>query len=262
MSMEEPSPLESPEEALSISEDLIPIRLAKRAGTTTLSFDGLLSPPLQLHEDLKEGCGGQLWPAGMVLAKYLLREGLLEESIRGRTVLALALGLQQNPSPIATPPILISDLDILLPLQAHNIALNSLSSDSIISIELPWGSEVPSSLPASHRHPDTLLAADCVYFEPAFPLLQETMLLLMTEETICWFCHKKRRKADMRFILEMKKKFVVREIKTLEVFGNNGIFLYEVKKKKLPEERKSGAAEVRVRNVPSNGAESKPKITS
>ena len=139
--------------------------------------------------------------------------------------LALALGLQQNPSPIATPPILISDLDILLPLQAHNIALNSLSSDSIISIELPWGSEVPSSLPASHRHPDTLLAADCVYFEPAFPLLQETMLLLMTEETICWFCHKKRRKADMRFILEMKKKFVVREIKTLEVFGNNGIFL-------------------------------------
>jgi hypothetical protein len=27
---------------------------------------------LLLKEDLKDGCGGQLWPAGMALAKYLL----------------------------------------------------------------------------------------------------------------------------------------------------------------------------------------------
>lgn len=57
-----------------ISEDLVDVRPPKPAGTTDLDFDGLLSTPLRLHEDLKTGCGGQLWPAGMVLTKYLLRE--------------------------------------------------------------------------------------------------------------------------------------------------------------------------------------------
>ncbi len=60
-------------EPFAVSEDLVALRIHKVAGTTTLDFDGLLHPPLKLHEDLAGGCGGQLWPAGMVLAKYLLR---------------------------------------------------------------------------------------------------------------------------------------------------------------------------------------------
>lgn len=57
-----------------ISESLVPARELKAAGITSVSFDGLLQEPLLLKEDLKDGCGGQLWPAGMVLAKYMLRE--------------------------------------------------------------------------------------------------------------------------------------------------------------------------------------------
>ncbi len=38
-----------------------------------MDFSGLLGEPVKLHEDLKAGCGGQLWPAGMVLAKHMLR---------------------------------------------------------------------------------------------------------------------------------------------------------------------------------------------
>lgn len=60
-----------------ISEDLVDLRPPKPAGTTELDFDGLLPSQLKLHEDLKEGCGGQLWPAGMVLTKYLLRNSQL-----------------------------------------------------------------------------------------------------------------------------------------------------------------------------------------
>ena len=56
-----------------VSEDLVPSRTPKAAGILTLAFDGLLDPPLRLHEDLKDGNGGQAWPAGMVLAKYLLK---------------------------------------------------------------------------------------------------------------------------------------------------------------------------------------------
>jgi hypothetical protein len=58
---------------LKISEDLVPPAGIKRAGISEVDFDGLLQTPLKLHEDLKNGCGGQLWPAGMVLSKYLLR---------------------------------------------------------------------------------------------------------------------------------------------------------------------------------------------
>jgi hypothetical protein len=65
------SPPSSPD-GLRISESLAPTRVLKAAMTTDISFDGLLKEPLLLKEDLKDGCGGQLWPAGMALAKYLL----------------------------------------------------------------------------------------------------------------------------------------------------------------------------------------------
>lgn len=65
-----PSPEFSP---LAFDEDLAPLPEYKAAGTTELDFSGLLAEPLKLHEDLSSGCGGQLWPAGMVLAKHMLR---------------------------------------------------------------------------------------------------------------------------------------------------------------------------------------------
>jgi hypothetical protein len=58
---------------LAFGQDLVEPRSIKAAGTSVVDFDGFLTPPLRLHEDLAEGCGGQLWPAGMVLAKYVLR---------------------------------------------------------------------------------------------------------------------------------------------------------------------------------------------
>jgi hypothetical protein len=72
MSSKERSP--SPEfDPLAFGEDLAPLPEYKAAGTTEVDFAGLLGEPLKLHEDLKSGCGGQLWPAGMVLAKHMLR---------------------------------------------------------------------------------------------------------------------------------------------------------------------------------------------
>jgi hypothetical protein len=57
-----------------VSEDLVAPAVIKSAGISDVDFDGLLPEPLKLHEDLKNGCGGQLWPAGMVLSKYMLRQ--------------------------------------------------------------------------------------------------------------------------------------------------------------------------------------------
>jgi len=66
-----------------ISPDLVSLPVIKEPGITEVDFDGLLERPLRLKEDLKEGCGGQVWPAGMVLGKYVLRK---RESIRGKSV--------------------------------------------------------------------------------------------------------------------------------------------------------------------------------
>lgn len=56
-----------------VSQSLVPPRNVKSVSVSVVDFDGLLTEPLRLKEDLKNGCGGQLWPAGMVLAKYTLR---------------------------------------------------------------------------------------------------------------------------------------------------------------------------------------------
>ncbi len=69
---------------LSIAEDFIPSQPHKLAGQSEQAFGGLLDPPLVMHEDLRDGCGGQLWPAGMVLARYLLER---PELLRGKVML-------------------------------------------------------------------------------------------------------------------------------------------------------------------------------
>lgn len=56
---------------------------------------------------------------------------------------------------------------------------------------LKRGESIPSCLPSK---PDIILAADCVYFEPAFPLLVQTLAELSDPTTQVLFCYKKRRK--------------------------------------------------------------------
>lgn len=59
--------------AFGMSEDFVESPTHRAAGTSNIDFDGLLQPSLKLHENLANGNGGQAWPAGIVLAKYLLR---------------------------------------------------------------------------------------------------------------------------------------------------------------------------------------------
>lgn len=77
-------------------------------------------------------------------------------------------------------------------------------------------------------HPDIILAADCVYFEPAFPLLLETLQALIGPNTTVYFCFKKRRRADTRFIKALMKAFVMREVEDdpdTKLYTRQNIFL-------------------------------------
>jgi hypothetical protein len=96
----------------------------------------------------------------------------------------------------------------MLALMHKNIALNNLGGKATANI-YDWGSEPPVHIP---QHPDVILAADCVYFEPAFPLLHQTLTDLIGYNTTCYFCFKKRRRADLHFVKSIKKTFKVVEI--------------------------------------------------
>lgn len=72
------------EDEFAISESLVPAREIKAAGITHVGLDGVLKQPLSLREDPKKGCGGQLWPAGIALAKYMLRKHAFD--LHGKTM--------------------------------------------------------------------------------------------------------------------------------------------------------------------------------
>ncbi|PKY01845.1 hypothetical protein P168DRAFT_272527 [Aspergillus campestris IBT 28561] len=219
--------------AFDVSEALVPPRDSKPAGCTNVSFDGLLEEPLLLEEDLKEGCGGQLWPAGMVLAKYLLNQhrsdlkGTIVELGAGGGLVGLAVARGCD---IGLSQVYITDQAPMLPLMETNIRLNNLSSQVTATI-LDWGEPLPLSIP---KHPSIILAADCVYFEPAFPLLVATLRDLIGPNSLCYFCFKKRRRADVRFMKLAKKFFSIEEVRDdpeAGAYGRENIFLYLIRPK-------------------------------
>ena len=48
----------------------------------------------------------------------------------------------------------------------------------------------------------------------------------MGDETVCWFCLKKRRRADGVFVKGLRRKFEVREVLFEAEAWEKGVFLY------------------------------------
>lgn len=119
----------------------------------------------------------------------------------------------------------------MLPLMQENISLNG-SSSKIHALVLDWGSPLPEAIP---QWPAVILAADCVYFEPAFPLLMSTLHDLLGPETVCYFCFKRRRRADMRFMKAARRVFevvAVEELVDREKYRRENLFLYTIRMKR------------------------------
>ena len=95
----------------------------------------------------------------------------------------------------------------LLGILRKNVEMNRLESCVAVA-ELNWCALFSSVIgpqacslfrgttdpPPDIPRPDVILAADCVYFEPAFPLLAKTLADLADKSTEVLFCYKKRRK--------------------------------------------------------------------
>ena len=95
----------------------------------------------------------------------------------------------------------ITDQQNMVDIMFANINLNRPISN-IIAAELDWllligfqANNRAAPIPEYLASPDIVLAADCVYFEPAFPLLQDVLRKLApTAEVDVYMAYKKRRK--------------------------------------------------------------------
>lgn len=213
----------------------VPINEISDRGIQDLTFDGLLKEPLKVHQDGgAAGCGGRLWPAGELLSRYLIRQPQIPYrkiielgSGTGLAGLAVAVG-----HPEADFELYITDQENLMHLMEENIILND-QQDRVKAEVLNWGEELPEYA----KNADLILAADCVYLEKAFPLLEKTLLDLTNDGTRVLMAYKKRRKADKNFFKAIKKNFDVVEIKDFpefEKFHREVVYLFEIVRRNPP----------------------------
>ncbi|XP_006459971.1 hypothetical protein AGABI2DRAFT_184470 [Agaricus bisporus var. bisporus H97] len=173
----------------------------------TFSISVGQSLSVELIVDSKPGCGGIAWPAGQILSSYLTQTYKTANPLGNKCIVELGSGTglvglvagKLDP----TCKVYITDQAPLLDIMNKNVALNSLEENVEVS-QLNWGEPIPSGVPSKA---DIILAADCVYFEPAFPLLVQTLSDLSDAKTVILFCYKKRRRADKRFFSLLKKRF-------------------------------------------------------
>ncbi|POS86089.1 hypothetical protein EPUL_001036, partial [Erysiphe pulchra] len=127
----QPPPNNDNDNSILIGDDFTPIPHYKVASTFSHDFSNLLTTPIRLHEDLTSGCGGQLWPAGMVLAKHMLRyhkNSLIEARILELGAGGGVVGLSVAMGCCIDKPIYITDQENMMDLARKNIAINGLES--------------------------------------------------------------------------------------------------------------------------------------
>ncbi|KAG1820553.1 putative methyltransferase-domain-containing protein [Suillus subaureus] len=184
---------------------------------------------ISLKVDASHGCGGIAWPAGEVLSNYIAFRGI--GYLQGKKIVELGsgTGLVGLVAGALGGTVWITDQAPLLGIMQQNVTLNGLQS--CVSVrELNWGETLSSDIPP----PELILAADCVYFEPAFPLLVQTLSeMAIGGSTEILFCYKKRRKADKRFFTMLKKKFSWEEAydPNREVYNREAISLLTLTKR-------------------------------
>ncbi|WRT70527.1 uncharacterized protein IL334_007525 [Kwoniella shivajii] len=228
---------------------------------TRVSIPGLEKKVI-LKIDAGPGCGGVAWAAGEVLSRYISYRYSIDPTIlRNKKVLELGsgTGLVGIVAGLLDPSseVWVTDQEILLDLMEINAELNIpspipiptptwttsnitsvIGRRNVHAVELNWGEDLSDSdIPIEEI--DLVLAADCVYFEPAFPLLIKTLcdLAPVGKEMDILFCWKKRRNADKRFFSMLKKHFdqiTIQDDKIGEkdMYGKQGVSLIKLVRRK------------------------------
>ncbi|WWD20541.1 hypothetical protein CI109_105017 [Kwoniella shandongensis] len=199
---------------------------------------------VRLKVDAGPGCGGIAWRSGEVMSRYLAhRHATFPEKLRGKKIIELGSGTGLVGIATAmlepTSQVWVTDQEMLLDLMQANSELNldDLDGENNVHVaELSWGEPIHETIPVEEA--SIILAADCVYFEPAFPLLVTTLcdLAPVGKDIEILFCWKKRRKADKRFFAMLRKHFDQEMVLDdregeKELYSREGITLMRLKRR-------------------------------
>lgn len=207
---------------LPIDDALLPAERPRVHAQTSYAPISTLS--VEIAENSAPGCGGIIWPSASILIRHVLYR--LEQDpfwLRGMRVLelgagtgvvGLAIAKANLGTDMSMDKMILTDLSELCPLMRENTRLNgmqpALDNGTLAVLELPWGAPFSGFL-QDLMPVDVVLISDCVYLESCFDLLLDTIdRLLTTPETVAIMSYKRRRRAEKRFFLQLRKRFDVK----------------------------------------------------
>ncbi|SCU89760.1 LAFA_0E20670g1_1 [Lachancea sp. 'fantastica'] len=233
--------------------DLAPARPIEHLGDTDLTFGGRIDSPLKIHEDGGEhGCGGKIWAAGELLCEHLIDNSdftgflsLCSEKLKtdgsctnilelgsGTGLVGICAGLLARSNGIEAK-IYTTDIEMLIELMNSNIKLNGLENMVFPEI-LMWGEQLDEKFKTdTSNRIDLVLAADCVYLEDAFPLLEKTLLDLTEGDNppTVLMSYTKRRKANKVFFRRIRKHFrvvTITDFERYEHYSRKRTYLFQL----------------------------------
>lgn len=131
---------------------------------------------------------------------------------------------------VPSSKVYITDIPQIMPLIEKGIRINELTNATPET--LVWGER----LPALDSDPSVLLLADCVYYEPSFQPLVDTLVELTDRYTIneILFTYKKRRRADKHFFKMLAKRFKCSQVTDdpdAESYNSDNISLFTLERR-------------------------------
>ncbi|KAJ3214738.1 hypothetical protein HK099_006683 [Clydaea vesicula] len=199
---------------------LVPEQSQCRIGTVDYLTFGNVN--FKIVEDTSKGCGGKIWESASVIVNHILHVSKLQPNFfQNKNFLEVGAGTGMAGLVLAQTAanlnqqccVAITDLEYCLSIIQTNLELNldENGKKNCLINELKWGLEIPKILDKSY---DYILAADCVYLESLFDLLIQTFkdLCPINSKTQIILVSKKRRRADKKFLVKLKKFFYVEEV--------------------------------------------------
>ncbi|CAI7328167.1 BEM_collapsed_G0048440.mRNA.1.CDS.1 [Saccharomyces cerevisiae] len=201
--------------------DLVVPRPKEHLGQTDLSFGGKIIACIEKFVKMvvKVVVAVKSGSLANCCAKYILEKSVdhpLSKTVNGTKQFKKVLELGSGTGLVGLCVGLLEKTHSTMALK--NIELDEVQYE-VLARELWWGEPLsadfsPQEGAMQANNVDLVLAADCVYLEEAFPLLEKTLLDLThcINPPVILMAYKKRRKADKHFSTRLKRNFDVLEI--------------------------------------------------
>ena len=170
---------------------------------------------IRLHQDRVRGIAHQLWPAALILVKYLERShtSLFPRGISQECFIELGAGIGLVglfTAALGARKVIVTDIPEALESLQQNIHINSLLADKVEAEALTWGND-SEALRCLRSLPCTpfILASDCVYWQHLFDPLRRTIQLFVDAGSVVLMSHVKRWKKDTKFFTDCSKTMKV-----------------------------------------------------